>query len=480
LTGSLHIRIVWACSLLFLIAAAAAAWFHQPVFLLAPFVILGIGYGLQNPRFFWFALLISIPWSIEYRFSSSLGTDLPDEPLMLLTALSMVILLIYKRHQFQHSYFHPLLWIIGFQLLWIVFTTAASTHFLLSLKYLLAKGWYLLAFLFMPLVLLKDRKLLKSSVLLLFASMMIFMIVAIARHAQRGFTFEDVNDALRPFYRNHVNYSALLVCMVPVQVALYQLTVSKKWKLLLAILFLITLVALYFSYARGAWLALIVGSSAYILLRLRLLFFSFLLMIVLTIAGIFYLRANDRYLEFAGDYRTTIFHTNFKEHLIATYKLKDMSNAERIYRWVAGVRMVPENWMTGTGPSSFYREYKPYTVPAFKTWVSENKEQSTVHNYFLLLAIEQGVPGLLIFLVLMASVMWYIENIYQRTGDRFWKVVMAAIASVLVMESVVNFLSDLIETDKMGSLFYISIAIVIIADRQLRSGKETASVTVKP
>ncbi|WP_252407921.1 O-antigen ligase family protein, partial [Escherichia coli] len=63
--------------------------------------------------------------------------------------------------------------------------------------------------------------------------------------------------------------------------------------------------------------------------------------------------------------------------------------------------MVANKPLTGFGTNSFYPTYKGYTLPAYKTWVSNNPDHSTVHNYFLLTAIEQGLPGLCIFLVLI-------------------------------------------------------------------------------
>jgi O-antigen ligase len=187
------------------------------------------------------------------------------------------------------------------------------------------------------------------------------------------------------------------------------------------------------------------------------------------VAAVFWLRSNDRFLHYANDYRTTIFHTNFEEHLIATYKLKDMSTAERFYRWVAGVRMIKDGWRTGFGPNTFYENYKSYALPAFKTWVSKNEERSTLHNYFLLQLVEQGVIGLLLFLSLIAAMLWYVQTIYRRTSDRFWKVTMAATASIIIMLCVINFLSDMIETDKVGSVFYLCVAVIIVADRKTRS-----------
>ena len=383
---------------------------------------------------------------------------------MLLASLSFFIYLVYRHKKIKFYEWHPLIVIIALQIVWTIITVITSTDIVASSKYLLAKGWYLLAFLFLPVSLFKNEKILKRSAVLLLCSMLTAMVIALLRHGQNGWSFEKVNNSVRPFFRNHVNYSALLVFMVPVQIAVLNLFSLKKIRQLLVGMLLITIAAIYFSYARGAWIALIAGLLAYWLAKKKLLFFGFLFFFCTVIAGILWLKSNDRFVKLSVDYKSTIFHSDFKEHLIATYQLKDLSNAERLYRWIAGVRMIKDSWKTGFGPSTFYHQYKSYTLPAFKTYVSKNREQSTVHNYFLLVLIEQGVLGCLLFIFLVATLFWYIQKIYHRTNDRFWKIVMMATASILVMECVVNFLSDVIETDKVGSVFYLCIATIIIAD----------------
>jgi O-antigen ligase len=226
-------------------------------------------------------------------------------------------------------------------------------------------------------------------------------------------------------------------------------------------------VALYLSFARGAWLALVTGGAAYFLLKRKLLFAAFVTTILLSAGIVFWLVDNNRYLRFAHDYNTTIYHTNFREHLIATYQLKDVSTAERYYRWIAGVRMSEDSWQTGFGPNTFYEHYKSYTVPAFKTWVSKNEERSTVHNYFLLLLIEQGVIGMLLFIVLLGTLFWYVQRNFHDTGSESEKRIWAVLAVIITMICVVNFLSDLIETDKVGSIFYLCIALLVLLDRKL-------------
>ncbi|HET7896038.1 MAG TPA: O-antigen ligase family protein, partial [Flavisolibacter sp.] len=172
---------------------------------------------------------------------------------------------------------------------------------------------------------------------------------------------------------------------------------------------------------------------------------------------------NDNYLRFAPHHDVTIFHTNFGEHLTATVEGKDVSTAERFYRWIAGVRMSGERWPTGFGPTTFYQHYKSYTTPVFRTWVSDNPEHSTVHNYFLLILIEQGVPGLLFFLALVGVMFWQVQKIHHQTNNPFRQVTMASVAAMLWMQCTLNFLSDLIETDKVGSIFYLCAAVLVIA-----------------
>jgi O-antigen ligase len=197
-------------------------------------------------------------------------------------------------------------------------------------------------------------------------------------------------------------------------------------------------------------------------------------MLVSVSAG--WLKSNDRYLRYANDFSTTIFHQDFREHLIATYNLKDVSTAERFYRWVAGVRMIGDNWLTGYGPGTFYNNYKPYALPAFRTWVSDNKEHSTVHNYFLLTAIEQGLPGLFFLLLLLGAMTWYAEALYHRIDDIFYKKLAVTTGVIISMILVLNFLSDLVETDKIGSLFFLCLALLIVTDLNTRNSEPSPDI----
>ena len=451
--------------LLFMLVTAAALFLQEPIWMLAPFVILIAIIFIQYPELLFYTLVASIPWSIEYSVSSGLSTDLPDEPLMVLLSLAAILTIIYKRKELlRRNKYSVLLIVLAIQLVWMMVAVGFSTNHLVSIKYILAKGWYLGAFVIAPLLLIDNEKKLKNIAIVFLCSLLAVVIISIVRHAQFNFSFASINDSLYPFFRNHVNYSALLICGLPVVVALYANTENRSYRRVLIAAFIILFMATIFAYARGAWLAIIAGGVAYWLLRKRWLVYTYIFVLLAGIISVSYLSSSDRYLKFAHDYESTIFHENFEEHLIATIELKDVSSAERFNRWIGGVRMIKDYWATGSGPSTFYPLYKQYTVPAFKTWVSRNEERSTVHNYYLLTIIEQGIMGFILLMLLIGFALYKAQSIFHSSSDRFWKHTIAVATVIFSMVLTVNLLSDLIEADKIGSMFYLCLAVIIIAE----------------
>ena len=455
--------------LLFLGCILLAVVFDMLLFAAFPFACILFCLGWQSIYIPFLLLIASIPFSMELQISKDLGTDIPDELLMILTATVFVLHWIWKPGLLNRSIInHPLFIAVLIGTGWSVITSLFSVNGILSLKYLLAKTWYLGAFFGAALIVFQQPFHLRLTARIFSASMFIVTVIVFVKHAESGFTFISINDALRPYFRNHVNYSALLVCIFPLLLTLWLSFKNARSRLLLLIPASFLLVVLVLTYARGAWLALIVGMIAWWLIRKRYLLKVYLLLVLMVTGIVCWLAYENRYLGFAHDHNKTIFHENFREHLVATYQLKDMSTAERFYRWIAGVMMVKEKPLMGFGPSTFYESYKPYTVPAFKTWVSNNPEHSTVHNYFLLMAIEQGIPGLLTFLIICGLAFYYAEKgFHDNNKEIFWRNAAIVAGSIFAMLLTVNFLSDLIETDKIGSIFYLALATLISANSRI-------------
>lgn len=457
-------------SLLFFALIGWAALSGEYFFALLPFGGLFLLAGWQSMQLVFLLLLFSLPFSMEYQVTETLGTDLPDELLMWVVSALFFCYWLYKPKAISRQVWsHPLILLLLLSIIWAIVCSLFSTQPLLSLKYLLAKGWYIGAFIIAPLILFRRKQMIRMAGWALSLAMIIVTLITLARHGFYGYSFASINTALEPFFRNHVNYSAMLVCVITIVAAYRSAVTSIPKKKITTVVLILLLLALFLSYARGAWLALFLGIFISWLIRKKRIIIAYITIILLVIAALFWIRSNDRYLDFAHDYKTTIWHSNFREHLLATYQGKDVSTEERFYRWIAGIRMIRDNWVTGYGPNSFYNNYKSYTIPAFRTWVSNNPEHSTVHNYFLLTAVEQGIPGLLFFVLLAGFLLYYAQYLYHRITDDFYKRVTMTMGIIMGMILTVNFLSDLIETDKIGSLFFLCLSMLVIVDLNSRS-----------
>jgi len=169
-------------------------------------------------------------------------------------------------------------------------------------------------------------------------------------------------------------------------------------------------------------------------------------------------------MNYTPNFERTITHHSFDNLLEATLLGQDISLAERYYRWIAGIYMVGERPVLGSGPSTFYNEYKSYTLSSFKTYVSGNEERSGVHNYFLMVLVEQGVPGLLIFLLFSYILFAEGERIYHRQKKQKHKdVVMASLLSLSIMYSLLV-INDMVEADKIGAIFFFAAGILVKFD----------------
>jgi len=279
------------------------------------------------------------------------------------------------------------------------------------------------------------------------------------------FGFQDVNKCVTPYFRNHVNYAAMMSIFFPFilwAAGWYRKSTFTHKLLLFAIL--IYIAAIYLSYTRTAMLAIVGMIPFYFMVKWRLTRLSVAALIVFGSMGLSWLFYNNHYLRYTPTYKETIYHDDFSSHVSSTLEGKDASSMERVYRWVAAVRMARERPFMGVGSGNFTNYYKSYTVLDFETYLSDNEERSTVHNYYLLMLAEQGWIGLIIFLIVTFTVFVYGEHIYFKMKGRKDK--RAVMVLLLVMFSIIInlLLSDMLESDKVGPFFFMGIALLALFD----------------
>jgi len=449
---------------------------EQYVLALIPFALVFLYVTVSAYRWIYLLFFFLLPFSVEVYLAGGFGTDLPSEPLMLILCGLFFLLLIQKKFNVTKQMFsHPISRLVVLHLVWIYFISIFSSDQIVSFKYALAKTWYLIPFYFLSYFTLDVNRenTFRQIFLFLWLGLCIAISYVMLRHFATGFSFKDINEAVRPIFRNHVNYASMLVVFLPY--LLYLRSSSKhKWLYSFALLFLI--IAIYFSYTRAAQLSIVIAALCYYVIKFRLSIYALLVASFCTVSLVLFLVHENKYLDYAPNFETTVAHYKFDNLIEATYKMEDISTMERVHRWVAGFTMVSEKPIVGFGPGCFYPFYKNHTVSSFKTYVSDNPEKSGIHNNFLMVFVEQGIIGFLIMILLCFVPILIGERAYHLLRVPWQKnIVMAATVSVIVTVAVL-LINDLLEADKVGPLFFLSLSIIAILHAHGKQNAESSNI----
>lgn len=421
---------------------------------------------LHWKSFYWF-FLFTIPLSCEIMlFGGTLSTSVPDEQLMWLFVPVGIAVVLYN-YKIVPKWFltHPITLVLFLQFVWLLVAVGFSQNYLLSFKFLAAKIWFLISYVLLPVLIFREKKDFKKAFLLFAVPVVLHAMFAFTWHFFLNFDFWDSNRVVNPFYYNHVDYSTVLSMLFPLLLVAYQLSKGNKRNrriLLFVIIFFIP--AIYYAAARAAMLAVVFSLVIAFGIRKKLVnfvmpaFYGFVVMVLVL------LMYDNAYIKYRPDMKYTATQRTFSDLITATFRGTDMSSMERFYRWIASVKMSREHPMVGVGPNNFYDHYKGHTVPMFKTWVSRNVERSTTHNYFLFMLVEQGWPSMILYGILVMLVLANAQRIYHQTQDPFYKKATMGLAMMFAASFVNNFFSELLETHKVGALFYLSITLLIVID----------------
>lgn len=431
---------------------------------LLPAGMIGIGLIYDDYRRLFYLIFAVLPFSVEMYFEGAgLGTDLPSEPLMLLlTGITIGTLLTKQFSLKTHYVTHPIFLMIVLHVFWIFVTTINSSFLLISIKLFLAKLWYILPFFVLPLIFVRHNYDLEKAYRILYKFLFVAILIVLVRHALLDFSFAASYEVVRPFFRNHVNYAAISVVCLPFVWAFMRINSLRKVSNKLMIFVFITFITgIYFSYTRAAILSMVIAIGAWYIISFRKVKHALFVSSFIALVGIIYLSWDNKYMDFAPNFERTITHTEFDNLIEATYKLEDISSMERVYRWMAGIEMIKDRFWFGFGPGTFYSNYKAYSISRFQTYVSDNPDQSGIHNYFLMTWVEQGFIGFILFIALCFILLIEGERVYHICTDREDKYIIMASTLGFIIIFAMCLINDLIETDKVGPFFFFNAAIIM-------------------
>jgi len=160
-------------------------------------------------------------------------------------------------------------------------------------------------------------------------------------------------------------------------------------KSILWLMLVLFFVALFFSFSRAAWLAVLAGLVVIIVLTVlikNLRWQKGLAEIILLLGVLAFLLFNQ--------YQNLV-ETRSSVSLLASGRLENKSNIARLESYKNSWQLIKNNWLMGVGAGN-------YTL-ALKNKLAENLasyDYQPAHNVFLLVWAETGIVGLLFFIIL--------------------------------------------------------------------------------
>lgn len=408
--------------------------------------------------------------NIEEFTTNQIGLFIPTEPI-LFGMMILIILIVLKEIKYsiidKKFWMHPITITLFIYLVWMFITSITSTHTLVSFKFLLMKLWYIIPILTIGFIVFSKKSNIAKFLWCFSIGMTIVIAYTVIHHASYNFGEEEAYWVMFPFFKDHTIYGAIVA--INTYFVLGLLGYKKHnliTQLLLIFMLVVTLVGLYFSYTRGAWLSVVFALCVWLCIKYKVKF-KYLLTIGLVLTVIVLISWHKIEDEMAKN-KTEHTATTFSGQLESSTNISsDASNLERINRWSAAINMFEERPVFGFGPATYAFEYAPYQDPSKLTVISTNfGDLGNAHSEYLGPLAEMGALGFLTVVAFVAALFYsgitLLINIKRYTPEdtQLYSLILFIVLA-LSTYFFHGLLNNYLDTDKASIPVYSAAAIFI-------------------
>lgn len=429
-------------------------------------------------------LLIAFLTPLSVNLDSTqlgIAVSMPSEPMLLAFMLMVILKAIYDGKINRQVFRHPVTILILISFVWYFITCITSEIPLVSFKHFLARLWFVIPCYFVGITAFKNQKNINKYNWAYYLSFAAVIVYTLINHSLHGFSRTSGLYVMQPFFPEHTCYGAMLVFALPFLCfyAFDKCYPVKKRILAMGVL-AIYLVGSYFSYTRAAWVSAVIAFGLYILFLLKIKF-KHIIFVGVILAGLFFAFQDQIIMRLERNSQDSS--QNFVEHIKSITNISsDASNLERINRWQSALRMYRERPVFGWGPGTYQFLYAPFQRSREKTIISTNAgDNGNAHSEYLGPLSEQGLPGLIINVLLYITIIATANKVYWKSKNRFDRLTAAYCMLALITYFIHGFLNNFLDIDKAAVMFWFYVAIIVSLDikyrnenKQLQSDKENS------
>lgn len=450
---------------------------HEPILTFIPIYILIVSIGLYllifNKNLFISICIFFIPISFSVMIPGGWALSSPSEPMTLLLALVVIVMILSKPFFDKKILLHPITLLILIDLGWMIIASFFSEYHLISYKRVIARSAFLLVFYLLLAQWMQKKENLVRFLLLYSLGLIVPIILTEVKHASYGFNPQTVYELCWPFFNDHTVFGASIAFVIPfvliaaINAKLFGLS-AKLGKYLWG-LFALLVAAEFLAFSRAAWLSLGASILMYLFLKLKLKFGHFILVLITTTVLI--VLFIDPLYQRAKENENLSNKGEIGEHLLSVGNLKsDASNLERINRWFCAYKMFKDRPLTGFGPGTYQFVYGPYQSVYEMTYISTMAgDKGNAHSEPLTYLSEAGLPGFISYVMWMLGTIGIGIRAYYRASDKLIKnMILAALLgfTTFFFHGLVNSFIDQI---KFSSLVFGSMAMIVVGDIATRT-----------
>jgi putative inorganic carbon (HCO3(-)) transporter len=333
----------------------------------------------------------------------------------LIIVIAPVVLLRYYRQSFAllKKYPWPALWILSF-----LPALFYSEMLAVSVKYIILNSLYVLVF-YYGLLDWRDNGGKYSNLIIAFGlGLVVVLIYGFINYAAYDYNPITVSGLYKPFFYSHTYLGACLAFLAAFTWGKIKVA---PWYLLAAIFFSL---ATLFTSSRAALWSLVVMAAFVLLLRLgpkaRWIIPLLLISGGLGFGGLQKIEEVFTYNQYhSHDPNATLVENSMSVTNVQT----DVSNIERLNRWVSALKMFVERPHTGFGPGTYQFTYIPFQEKELENRLTVKNPDyppegsgGTAHSELLLQLSENGWPSLLLFLVIVGR--WFYFGFWPEVEKR--------------------------------------------------------------
>jgi putative inorganic carbon (hco3(-)) transporter len=438
---------------------------HYPIVMLAGFVLLAIMLAKIIIYFRWQYNLLKLmalllPFSFEAGFYKSSMILIPTEPIIVIVFFVM-ILEIWDDKSFQSKNLlqKEITWIIPLIIIYI-FTIPFSQMIFVSAKFSIINLLYILVFfIYFSRVFSRYPGLFPELLLAYSAGLLLVLAWSLYRYWQWEWNPVVVRGIFRPFFNDHTIFGASVALLAAFWLSAHSVLKNKFSGWIAILMGLFFLGAVLLSGSRAALLSLVFFGVIYFLMILKIKVHHLIVsgMVLLTLMFLF----RNPLIQRLQRIEHVSYDTNagLGERTMSSANISsDISNIERMNRWVSAYRMFRERPLTGFGPGTFQFVYIPYQESSLMTRLSVTDPNNppensggTAHSEYLLALSEMGIFGLLAWLIILGRLTFIAFDTKVEKKKRLTIIASYGALSTYIFHA---FFNNFLTTDKFAFLFW--------------------------